>query len=87
MIMNDWIVEFPTFEEDLMNNRMIYLNKKGIEEVINIINNKNNKIERLNNIIKEVREYMKSEKFWYSQVKAEKDILEILNKESKDNEL
>lgn len=46
--MNDWVVESPSFEEQLMNNRIVYLNQKGINEVVELIKNKDKEIERLN---------------------------------------
>lgn len=45
--MNDWVVESPSFEEQLMNNRITYLNQKGIDEVVELIDNKDKEIERL----------------------------------------
>lgn len=46
--MNDWVVESPSFEEQLMNNRIVYLNQKGINEVVELIKNKDKEIEKLN---------------------------------------
>ena len=46
--MNDWIVETPSFEEDLMNNRIVMLNQNGINRVVEIIKEKDKEIERLN---------------------------------------
>ena len=43
--MVDWVVDIPTFEEDLMNNRIIMLNQKGVNEVVEIIESiKNEKV-------------------------------------------
>ena len=45
--MNDWVVETPLFEEDLMNNRVIMLNQKGVNRVVEIIKYKDKEIEDL----------------------------------------
>ena len=55
--MNDWVVESPSFEEQLMNNRIVYLNQKGINEVVELIKNKDKEIEKLN---KQIEEYQKA---------------------------
>lgn len=34
--MNDWVVQTPTFEEDLMNNRVVMLNQVGVNRVVEI---------------------------------------------------
>ena len=52
--MNDWVVETPSFEEDLMNNRVVMLNQNGVNKVVEIIKEKDKVIERLNNIINEL---------------------------------
>ena len=49
--MNDWVVETPSFEEDLMNNRVVMLNQVGVNRVVEIIKEKDKEIERLNKII------------------------------------
>ena len=49
--MNDWIVEQPPFEEDLKNSKYTMLNQNGINKIIEIINEKDKEIERLNRII------------------------------------
>ena len=46
--MNDWVVETPTFEEDLMNGRFVILIQPGINKVVEIIKNKDKEIESLN---------------------------------------
>lgn len=53
--MNNWVVETPTFEEDLMNNRVVMLNQVGVNRVVEIIKEKDKEIERQDNVIKEVR--------------------------------
>ena len=53
--MNDWVVETPSFEEDLMNNRVVMLNQNGVNRVVEIIKKKDKEIERLNNIIEEYK--------------------------------
>lgn len=45
--MNDWVVETPSFEEDLMNNRVVMLNQNGVNRVVEIIKEKDKEIERL----------------------------------------
>ena len=49
--MSDFVVETPSFEEDLMNNRVIMLNQNGVNRVIEIIKEKDKEIERLKLII------------------------------------
>lgn len=56
--MNDWVVETSSFEEDLMNNRVIMLNQNGVNRVIEIIKEKDKEIERLNNIIEELENFI-----------------------------
>lgn len=65
------------------------LTKEGTKHAIEIIENQNKEIERLQNIIKEVREYIDKEhkllyidKSGYTYTKIGKDILEILDKEN-----
>ena len=55
--MNDWVVETPSFEEYLMNNRVVMLNQNGVNRVVEIIKEKDTEIERLNNIINEIEKY------------------------------
>ena len=55
--MNDWVVETPSFEEYLMNNRVVMLNQNGVNRVVEIIKEKDKEIERLNNIINEIEKY------------------------------
>lgn len=55
--MNDWVVETPSFEEDLMNNRVVMLNQVGVNRVVEIINKKDKEIERLELIIKAINKY------------------------------
>lgn len=57
--MNDWVVETPSFEEDLMNNRVVMLNQVGVNRVVEIIKDKDKEIERLNNIIEELKAILK----------------------------
>lgn len=45
--MNDWVVETPLFEEDLMNNRVVMLNQVGVNRVVEIIKEKDKEIEKL----------------------------------------
>lgn len=59
--MNDWVVESPSFEEQLINNRIVYLNQKGINEVVELIKNKDKEIEKLNNIINKLEKWLESE--------------------------
>lgn len=49
--MNDWVVETPSFEEDLMNNRVVMLNQNGVNRVVEIIKEKDKEIEKLNQYI------------------------------------
>ena len=58
--MNDWVVETPSFEEDLMNNRVVMLNQNGVNIVVKIIKDKDKEIERLNNIINELENYIRA---------------------------
>lgn len=87
--MGDWVVETPSLEEDLMNNRVVMLNQNGVNRVVEIIKEKEKEIERLNNIIKEVREYITSQKLHKFQDTTggltydERKLLEILDKENK----
>ena len=57
--MNDWVVETPSFEEDLMNNRVVMLNQNGVNRVVEIIKEKDKEIEILNNIIDKAIELLK----------------------------
>ncbi len=56
--MSDWVVETPSFEEDLMNNRVIMLNQNGVNRVVEIIKEKDKEIEELNNIINELEKWL-----------------------------
>ena len=53
-----WVVEGQTFLESLMDDKMIMLNKNGINQVVEIIKDKDKEIERLNNIINELKEFL-----------------------------
>jgi len=59
---NDWVVESPSFEEQLMNNRIVYLNQKGINEVVELIKNKDKEIERLNTNWNELEKWIEKER-------------------------
>jgi len=48
---NDWVVETPSFEEDLMNDRVVMLNQVGVNRVVEIIKEKDKEIERQKEII------------------------------------
>jgi len=56
---NDWVVETPSFEEDLMNNRVVMLNQNGVNRVVEIIKEKDKEIEILNNIIDKAIDFLK----------------------------
>ena len=58
--MNDWVVETPAFEEILMNNRVIMLNQNGVNRVVEIIKQKDKEIEKLKNIIEDLKAILKS---------------------------
>lgn len=87
-------VEQEDFETELIKGKYEILIKPGIKNVIEIINKKEKEIERLNNIIKEVREYIEEHKqkgyripmsddyeFWNELNENEiKELLEILDK-------
>ena len=59
--MNDWVVESPSFEEQLMNNRIVYLNQEGINEVVELIKRKDTEIEKLNNILDTLEDSLERE--------------------------
>ena len=63
--MSDWVVETPSFEEDLMNDRVVMLNQVGVNRVVEIIKEKDKEIERLNNIINELEKELREDyKIW-----------------------
>jgi len=64
---NDWVVETPSFEEDLMNNRMIMLNQKGVNEVVEIIKNKEKKIEELKRKLKQHEKCRRKQQQFYDK--------------------
>lgn len=55
--MGDWVVESPSFIEQLMSNKIVMLNQNGVNEVVKIIEEKDKKIERLELIIKAINKY------------------------------
>lgn len=67
--MNDWVVETPTFEEDLMNDRVVMLNQNGVDRVVEIIKDKDKEIERLKE-----RENILQESFsdWKKRIEKER---------------
>ncbi|MBO7695218.1 MAG: hypothetical protein J6T10_21560 [Methanobrevibacter sp.] len=80
-----WYVEERDFEEDLLNHHYEILIKQGIEKVINLVNNKNKEIERLNNIINEferlLQQDLENEKDTYwTNITKEDYIQFMLNK-------
>lgn len=55
--MGDWVVESPSFIEQLMSNKVVMLNQNGVNEVVKIIEEKDKEIERLkeeNNFLKQL---------------------------------
>ena len=62
-------------------NNILKVSVKDIPEVVEAMEKASKEIERLNNIIKEVREYIKSMKIWdIEQEEDMKKLLEILDK-------
>ena len=72
--MGDWVVESPSFIEQLMSNKIVVLNQNGVNEVVKIIEEKDKEIERLkrqikikdeikrlNNIINELEKHIEEE--------------------------
>ena len=55
--MGDWVVESPSFIEQLMSNKIVMLNQNGVNEVVKIIGEKDKKIERLNGLINTMLEF------------------------------
>lgn len=55
-------METPSFEEDLMNNRVVMLNQNGVNRVVEIIKEKDKKIEKLNNIINKLEIILEKER-------------------------
>ena len=80
--MNDWVVETPSFEEDLMNNKFIMLHQNGVNRVVEIIKEKNKEIERKENIINEI--YKKANDTTITSLDVRNFILYKLEKELKE---
>ena len=80
--MSDWVVETPSFEEDLMNNRVVMLNQVGVNRVVEIIKEKDKEIERLkeeNNFLKQL---IPNEKKYSYGIRVGSDESETRNKEN-----
>lgn len=89
--MSSWVVETTSFEEDIINNRVVMLNQNGINKVVEIIKKKDKEIERLKKIIdkielalelniEELEEYQLSK----DRIDEDKNILRYI-KELKEN--
>lgn len=63
------------------NGDKIFCLEYDKETLKDMVLNKQEEIERLNNIINEAIDYLKSDNYWLSQVKANDDLLNILKGE------
>lgn len=79
--MNDWVVETPSFEEDLMNNRIIMLNQNGVNRVIEIIKERDKEIKRLKSNEKTLADLLDKEQ------NKNKKAIEYINEDLEINEL
>lgn len=76
--MSDWVVETPSFEEDLMNNRVVMLNQNGVNRVVEIIKEKDKEIESLNGALQTYEILLKSNVLEIERLKEENNFLKQL---------